>query len=868
MADFHPVLNVIRSQTPIYFPENQIDFQSKYAQVQLNYHNINKKNQISQQLHSEELNTRDIPISFYNYQNFPHGKPTTPNYSIPASYSEKYPLFQGMNQDQQTSNDQYSITDCQHHQLFNPSQLYPQQQMILFNSLQNSAYPTYSHMIQSQQTPQFQVYSVQAPIHTNSYCYSNITSQNNRQQPDQLILNKFACKAPLDNGLNKQSNKNQIQGIEDKQQLNYYNSKRKTLEIFKSKQNDYNDVLSSQENLCQKHEIKLQNSFLKQNDPFEKNSLVYFMNHIIKNNNEAENKPKKFYKSCDDNQKNQELSLSTQPKQQEINELESQYNQTDNEFYKSQNQQKEQLLKQQSQQYTNDEEDQRDFINKSKLNQIQCSEKQTTCGFRKRSNNGAHIEVESTICQFTQFKDTSIKIENDFLNKNQKNENQFDEKKIQSPLVIHHKQTLSKLDKCILKKRKLCQTNSLQLQNKLIYNLKIESNHESLISQNSTQKKKTTIQTQQEQKQTLNLFHTSVIKYQQKLEENLFASNDINNQNGQIQEQISNNNNSSAALSDEIILETKKKQMPNFFYKNISFKNKKEKKHDQKQKKEILKQIENDDGFFDEYENEELWEDSFFHHMKQNSRSGGKSFFLVSNYKKRLFKQLDENDQSVILSMKKSKKFNFSKNVIKHFLKVVNSQINYVYIRDENSNNQSDLQTLIDYKEQIYNNIKYNTEQVQKVTQQNESLNFDQEILLKHCQQDYKKNQEKQKNNQFDQQSLKKEVNFDRSKYRQIQNPSESLLNELRQKLKKYLISTSYTHFSLKKIISHNYYSLYFNDFLENYSDEWLQSGKTKYKNEQKIMIHFLKLCFSNRKLLIFLSQHDPLQNKDSFQNK
>lgn len=156
-----------------------------------------------------------------------------------------------------------------------------------------------------------------------------------------------------------------------------------------------------------------------------------------------------------------------------------------------------------------------------------------------------------------------------------------------------------------------------------------------------------------------------------------------------------------------------------------------------------------------------------------------KSFFLISNYKKKLIAQLSERDRSIIAGMKKAKKFNFSKNVIKQFLKTMLNQILYVY----------------------------------------EAVG---------------------------------------SRHVKNLNPLSTELNDVRNEVKVYLTSNSYTHSSIKKIIMHPLYSLYFSDFLDNHTSDWNETGKTKYKSEQDIMIDFLKLCLKNRHLLIFLSEHDP----------
>ncbi|EAR82897.2 hypothetical protein TTHERM_01075810, partial (macronuclear) [Tetrahymena thermophila SB210] len=863
MTSLHPAQNILSTQNPIYLPENKIEFKSRYSLPHLHHHNINQRNQLNQNFHSLEVTANERPFSFYNYLNTPDGLPTTQNYYLHVNCNEKDPQFQYINNVLQINNDQSSsiiIADKQHYQLINPSQLFPNQHMIHINPLQKSLYPNYSHMVQPQQSTYYQGFPGQVPINTYEYCYSNSISQNNSQQPDQIIPKKQVHNIALDEEPSNLVINNQIQETKDNQKVSFYNSKRKTLEVYKNKQNDCQDSSSSKDTLGQQNGVRQENSLQKQNDKNENNNWVHILNTIIKNEYDSEKKAKKININYEQNQKNEELKVHTQLKQQQIqlfNQLDNQCQQNDN----SNNQQSEQKVLKQQQQNSNNptiQEDQGEFKNQSKLYSLQYFKKQT-CGFRKKSKNDTEIEVESTINQFIQFKDNYLKIENNF-----QKDHDCDEQKMQSSQQTLQNQTLFKLDKGLLKKRKLYQKSDEDLINKLSYTVKVESNHESLLSQNSNLKKKHTIKIQQELKQNLNSPKTSVIKQQQKLQENVQVDCNQDNQN----ESITNEHSQIAStFSDEFLIDLKKQQLLNFRSQKASLKNKKGEKSDQKQKNrcDILKQIENEDKFFDEYENQEEWEDSFFHQMKQNSRSGGKSFFLVSNYKKRLFKQLEENDQSVILSMKKSKKFNFSKNVIKQFLKVMNSQINYIYILDENSNNKSDQQTQIAHNEKFCHKIQYNAENVQKLTQENESHNFDQEIQFK---QSNLNNNKKQKNNQFDQQSAKKEDNFDRSKYIQIQNPSQSLLNELRQKLKKFLISTSYTHFSLKKIISHKYYSLYFQDFLQNYSDEWIQSGKTKYKNEQKIMIHFLKLCFCNRKLLIFLSQHDPLKNKDSNENE
>ncbi|KAL4437590.1 hypothetical protein ABPG74_017828 [Tetrahymena malaccensis] len=777
----------------------------------------------------------------------------------------------------QIDNQQSSIIlpNQQNHQLLNPSQLFPQQQMILLNSLQKSVYTSYPHMIQPQINLQNQGFYEKGLINTQNECYLNSFSSNNSQKPDQKIPNKLELKTHLgDEQINLWIN-NQIQERKDQQKMNYYNSKRKTLDTIKIKQNDDLDTSSSKDTLGQKYEIQQNKSELNHVTQYQNDNKVDVINPIIKKENESENKINKICKSYEQNQNIEELKARNHPKQQQItffNQLNNQSLQTGNTCEISKNKEQEQKLLQLQQQNSymkHIQDDEEEFTNQYKLYQIQYFEKQT-CGFRQRIKNDAQIEIQSTINQSFQYKDASIKIENNFLNKTKNSEQGYGDQKMQSPLQIHSKQTLSKLDKQLLKKRKLCQIGSKQLLNKSDSKLKLENTHESLPNYEFNHNKKPTIKIQQDQKQNLNLNNTKVIEKSLKLEDSLLVNSSSKKQNGLTQEQNVNKIKSCEALSDEFSFDMKNIQLPNLSNEKTSYKNKKEEKSDQKQKYKIQKQLENGDGFFDQYEDEELWEDSFFDHMKQNSRSGGKSFFLVSNYKKKLFKQLDESDQSVILQMKKSKKFNFSKNVIKQFIKVMNSSINYVYIYDENTNNKSKLQSLILNNERDYTKIKCNTEYAQKVTQEkeNETLNIDQANLSQFNHYNYKKIKENQNATQIDQQSVKKFDKFDRTKYVQIKNPSQSLINELRQKLKNYLISTSYTHFSLKKIISHQYYSLYFQDFLENYSDEWLQSGKTKYKNEQKIMIHFLKLCFINRKLLIFLSQHDPLQNKDSNQNK
>jgi len=63
---------------------------------------------------------------------------------------------------------------------------------------------------------------------------------------------------------------------------------------------------------------------------------------------------------------------------------------------------------------------------------------------------------------------------------------------------------------------------------------------------------------------------------------------------------------------------------------------------------------------------------------------------------------------------------------------------------------------------------------------------------------------------------------MDLSPKKKNSNPLAADQNELRSSLKAYLVNNSYTHASIKRLMLHPLFSMYFSDFLEYHTEDWI----------------------------------------------